>query len=235
MNPVYHNVEQRSDEWNELRKNRITSSVASGLLSTGKTKMSDEELEEFKKLNPKSRVTTKECIGDAFYTLVYETVENGLYGIAEETDIMTSDMERGIMLEPYAFDLFKDEMSLQFIDVTKIGFVTYGENEGSSPDGLVGDFGVLEIKAPKRNKFFRIVRDGLDAVDDDWQIQIQHQMRCTNRPKGWLMFIYLNSGRFFTHTIEIMRDEKIQAMFAERMDIAIKEMSDYRDFLTPKF
>lgn len=208
----HHNVEQRSEEWFNLRLPRFTSSNIDSLLLNGRGK--DE-------------------IGLGFYTYIYETVENELYG--EEDLFDNFDMQRGRELEPIAFQYYKEKMAMDFIEVTDCGFFTFGDHEGSSPDALIGDDTVGEIKAPKRRKFFDIVKKGIAAVDKKWQIQIQHQMRVTGRYKGVFIFIYLTpENDILLHTIEVDRDEAIQEQFEKRLPIAIKEKEDYKQYLINK-
>ena len=208
----HHNIEQLSDEWFKIREGRFTSSKAENIIMNGRA---------------------KDTIGLSFYTYVYETVENELFGHEEEFE--NADTQRGNELEPVAFEVIKKTKALDFVTVTKCGFFTLGEHEGSSPDGLVGDDAILEIKAPRRRKFFDIVRNGLDAVDKKWQIQVQHQMRVTGRNKAHLVFIYLtDDGEALLHEIEIESDPDIQLKLEERMQLAIKEKQQYKQYLIEK-
>ena len=232
---MHNEVVQRSEEWHKLRAGRFTSSKASALLSTGKRPMSEEEIEEQKKLNPKSRITTTECIGEAFFSYCFEVAENSIFGVAEEDSFESFDMHRGNVLEPLIFRAFKEKKELDFLDVTECGFFTKGEHEGSSPDGLVSDNAVAEIKAPRRSKFFRIVRDGIDALDKEWIAQAQHQMRVTGRSKCYFVVGYLHENRMLLHEIVIKRDEAIQKIFEERMPYAIEIMEEYKRYLLEKF
>lgn len=228
-------VIQGSEEWFALRNGKITSSKASALLSTGKRPMTEDELKEWKKENPKSRVTTTECIGEAFYTYCFEVAENAVFGRAEEDMIETFDMIRGKQLEPLIFRAFKETKALDFINVEESGFFVYSEYEGGSPDGLVGDDSTLEIKAPRRSKFFKIVRDGIDALDSTWIAQAQHQMRVTGRSKCHFVVGYLQDTKMLIHNIEIERDEEIQKLFEERVKIAIEVIQEYKQYLIEKF
>lgn len=228
-------VEQRTDYWFELRNSRFTSSKASNLISVGKRPMTEEELKEHKKNNPKSRVTTTECIGESFYSYCFEVAENSIFGRPEEDKIETFDMQRGNVVEPLIFNSFKEQMALEFKEVKKCGFFTLGKHEGSSPDGLVDDDAVLEIKAPRRSKFFRIVRDGIDALDKEWLIQVQHQMRVTKRDKAFFVVGYFGNGRLLLHHLEIERDDKMQTLFKKRVKEAIKIKEEYKQYLIDKF
>src|SRR5690606_41531610 len=57
------------------------------------------------------------------------------------------DMQRGTLLEPYARDLY----ARHYAPVQEIGFMRFENSNGSaigySPDGLVGEDGLIEIKS----------------------------------------------------------------------------------------
>lgn len=215
MERKHHNIDHLSKEWFKIREGRLTSSKAENLLMNGRA---------------------KDSIGLGFYSYIYETVENELFGEDPEAFSGSTDTDRGNELEPVAFNAFRDQMALDFIPVTKCGFFTLGDHEGSSPDCLIGDDAVGEIKAPRRRKFFDIVRHGLNAVDKGWKEQVQHQMRVTGRNRGYLIFIWVSEeGVPFLHHIEVARDEEIQAKFEERLPIAIKEKEEYKQFLIEKY
>lgn len=213
MERKHHNVDHLSDEWFALRIGRFTSSRAGEILANGKA---------------------KDSVGLTFYSYICETVENEIFG--EEDSFENEDTLRGNELEPVAFEIFRQRMLLDFIQVTKCGFFTLGDHEGSSPDCLVGGDAVGEIKAPRRSKFFKIVKNGLSAVDKDWILQIQHQMRVTDRKRGYLIFIWVSDdGVPFVHHLEVDRDKAVQDKFDVRVPMAIKEKLDYKEFLINKF
>lgn len=209
---MYHNVPQRSLEWFKLRQGRLTSSRIDELLSNGRKKGE---------------------IGQMFYTYIYEVVEEEIFG--EEDPYDSPDMQRGRDLEPIAFNIIKDKYALDFISVTEGGYFTLGHHEGSSPDVLIGDDTIGEIKAPRRRKFFDIVRNGISAVDKKWQTQIQHQMRCSGRTKGLFIFIYVTpNGEPLLHTIEVEIDPEVQELLEERIAMAIEEKEQYKQYLIEK-
>jgi exodeoxyribonuclease (lambda-induced) len=92
-----------------------------------------------------------------------------------ESNFVSYDMERGIELEPLAFAKFKELKSFEFIDVTECGFFDLGFNAGASPDGLVGEDAILEIKCPKANTFFKLV--ATNEIEDKYIYQMQMQMQ----------------------------------------------------------
>lgn len=59
---------------------------------------------------------------------------------------------------------------------------------GASPDGLVGDVGLVEIKCPQRAGHLATLLGG--AVPDKYVKQVQWQMACTDRK--WCDFVSFN-------------------------------------------
>lgn len=176
--------EQRTKEWYEERLGKFTSSSINNLMGIkgiGKT-------------------------GETYcFSLAIDIVE----GKNWSDDYVSYDMQRGIELEPFAFDLFNKKMQMEFIPVHKTNFIRLNENEGSSPDGLVGDYAVLEIKCPQREKFFNLVAFGKDVIDSNYLYQMQHQMYVTGREKAYFLNYYIHNGKELHHIIEVDRDDKI--------------------------
>ena len=136
-----YDVEQGTDEWRELRKGKFTSSNF-GKLFTGK--------------NLKS-------YNDYINTIVFERLTG------EVTESYTNNyMRRGTELEPLA----RDEYELEtFNSVTQVGFVELNEWVGGSPDGLVDDDGMIEIKCPIHTTFVSFLINGTIPKDYYWQMQ----------------------------------------------------------------
>lgn len=67
------------------------------------------------------------------------------------------------------------------IDVDLIGFAVHPtiDRAGASPDGLVGEFGGLELKCPKTETHLRYLLAG--EVPDEYQPQMYFGMACTGR------------------------------------------------------
>jgi hypothetical protein len=71
-----------------------------------------------------------------------------LTGKPQEDDFTSDDMEGGIENEPFARGAYEVHIN-GFVD--QVGFVVHPryERAGCSPDGLVGDKGMVQIKCPK--------------------------------------------------------------------------------------
>jgi putative phage-type endonuclease len=87
-------------------------------------------------------------------------------------------MIHGTETEPEArraYEFFIDR------DVQQVGFIPHPEieNAGASPDGLIGDDGLLELKAPQTATHIDTLLSG--AIPDKYYKQMQFQMACTGR------------------------------------------------------
>ncbi len=67
------------------------------------------------------------------------------------------------------------------LDVQEVGFVQHPSipMAGASPDRLVGDDGLLEVKCPNSATHLRTIEGA--AIDGKYLIQMQFQMACTGR------------------------------------------------------
>lgn len=72
-------------------------------------------------------------------------------------------------------------------DVTEVGFVDHPRVplSGASPDGLVGEDGLLEIKAPQTATHIDTLLSG--KIADKYIVQMQWQLACTGRK--WCDFV----------------------------------------------
>lgn len=154
---IFDDIEQGTDEWMRLRAGILTASTIGQMLTpTGKVANND-----------KTRAFT--------YQLVTERITG------EPTCIPpTWDMARGTFSELYARNLY----ATHYAPVTETGFMLMIEPEyrlGYSPDGLVGDKGLIEIKSPRTvshvrttiaarmpSKYMAQIQAGLLVSKRDW-------------------------------------------------------------------
>ncbi len=106
-----------------------------------------------------------------------------LSGTRVET-FQSAQMRRGNELEPVA--RFAYEMQATE-SVTEASFILHPtiENFGASPDGLVGDRGLLEIKSPNTAQHVAVIQSGKHDPQYEWQMLAQ--MSCTGR--DWVDFV----------------------------------------------
>lgn len=97
----------------------------------------------------------------------------------KKTDSFTSAaMQYGIDMEADARSAYELET---FNIVTECGFILHPEieNAGASPDGLIGDDGVLEIKCFQPSNHLNYLLTG--EIETKYIYQMQWQMECTGR------------------------------------------------------
>lgn len=205
---------QRSDEWFKIREGRFTASEIHRLL--GKEGLA----------------RTKQSIDSFAFEKAVETV----YG-REDIELNSFDIQRGVTLEPLAFKLFKELKECEFLETKETGFHIYGKNAGASPDGLVSDNSNLEIKCPRRNKFFKIVANGFSEIDNKYIAQMQMQMLSTNTEKTYFLNYHLENSLEYWHILEVQRDEKMIDLIKKRIEVAteiklnyIKKLNNNRQF-----
>lgn len=124
---IHNDIEQGTDEWHDLRRGVPTASVVGKLISPSTLKAAN---------NATTRGLTA--------TLAAERITG-----RTETMLMSRDMERGHLDEPLA----RAKYSEHFAEATETGFMTedrFGFTLGYSPDGIVGDAGLIEIKSRKQ-------------------------------------------------------------------------------------
>jgi putative phage-type endonuclease len=140
---MFHNIEQNSPEWFELRKGKFTAST-------------------FKDLFMKE---TTQGFQDALYKVAYERLTN------ESPESFSNEwMQRGSELEPEAREWYELET---YNKVHNGGFFEYSEWIGASPDGLIGDDGLIELKCPKYSTMIGyLIYNGLPKAYE-WQVHGQ--------------------------------------------------------------
>ena len=196
---------QRSDDWFKIRNSRFTASDSIRLLGKEGLKMTNQSIELY----------------------AFEKAVEALYGKDEEESFVSFDMQRGIDQEPLAFNKFKDIKELEFLEVKECSFFPFGEHAGASPDGLVGNDAILEIKNPKRVKFFKQIVDGVEGIDPKYIAQMQFQMLCTNSNRGYFFNYLIDNGAEYWHEILVPRDEEMVDLFKIRLNRAIELKLDF--------
>ena len=120
-------------------------------------------------------------------------------------------MQRGIDLEADARDAYA---FTRLAVVEEAGFVPCDSlpNTGCSPDGFIGEDGLVEIKCPaSMQKHLEALRSGAHAVEYRWQLQ--HQLMVTGRQ--WVDAVSFDP-RFPEHLqLAVTRVERDEAAIAE--------------------
>jgi putative phage-type endonuclease len=204
--PIYHHhIEQGGDEWHALRRGLITASAISRLI-TGSGKPANNDTSRTQLLQLLAERITGES--DASF-----------YG---------DDMARGHLLEPLARDIYAEHRA----PVADCGFVTAdfdGTVIGYSPDGLVGDDGLIEIKSPRQKHHLRSLLS--DEVPAEYVPQVQTGLAVTRR--AWCDYISYAPGLpLFVHRCE--RDEVVIAQLITAARAAEAELQRLMKLYTTK-
>lgn len=205
-------IEQRTDEWREQRRGKFTASQVHRLLGKITHKTTQKSIENY----------------------ALESAIDQVFGLEPELEFLPEDMRRGVELEPMAFEKFSELMAMQFIEVEDCGFFPYGRYSGASPDGLVSSDAVLEIKCPKRKKFFELVMYGEDAIDEKYKDQMTLQMMATKRKRAYFFNYVVDRGVEYWHCIEYKLDNARATLIDERLTMAGKRKSEIIKDLTNK-
>lgn len=165
--PVYHpDLHQGSEEWHAAR---------CGLLTASEMKLI---------LTP----TLKVANNDKTRAHMWELLSQRISGYVEP-QYVGNEMLRGIDDEFEARKIYAEE----FAPVETAGFVTndkWGFTLGYSPDGLVGDAGLIECKS--RRQKFQIQTIANDEVPEDFWLQVQTGLLVTGRE--WIDFVSYSGG-----------------------------------------
>jgi len=142
--------------------------------------------------------------GKGLDTYCYELAAEMLTKTFQSPEI-TEDMQRGIDLENEARGLFEIETGKS---VKEIGFASYEEYAGCSPDGLIDEENaLLEIKCPNNINYIKLL-SGIN-IDSKYIWQIQMQMAILGRDKTYFVAYNPNFEKsLFIKVIESDKDKQ---------------------------
>jgi putative phage-type endonuclease len=145
------------------------------------------------------------------------------FGIPSENFSSTA-MQHGTETEPVARSLYEIKHDLIVQEVPFIKHPTI-EMAGMSPDGLVGDDGLIEIKCPNSSTHFDYLLDGI--VPETYKPQMAWQMACSGRQ--WVDFISYDNRvpedmQYFE--IRYQRDNDYIAMLESEVIEFLKEVDE---------
>lgn len=143
-----------------------------------------------------------------YQNLMAQLICERLTGEPVET-FKSEAMQHGNETEPQARAFYEMETGLEVVEV---GFIPHPslENSGASPDGLIGDNGLVEIKCPQPAKHIKNLMGG--TIDKAYALQMQWQMECTGRE--WCDFVSFNPTfppHLQLHITRVDRDAEKQA------------------------
>lgn len=154
----WHNVQQNTDEWAAMRCGKVTASNF-GCFMTNEGK----------------------AFGDPAKRYALQIALELATGKKAEVGFSNDHTERGHEQEPIARMLYEQE---QFTTVTNGGFFDCADY-GDSPDGLVDDDGVIEIKSVIASTHYATMKRG--NFDPAYRWQLVGHLDCSGRK--WVDFI----------------------------------------------
>jgi len=126
----------------------------------------------------------------------------------------TAAMDRGTEMEPVARGCYEAHTGFMVQEATFCRHPTI-DWYGASPDGFVGDDGLIEIKCPNTKQHVEFLRTGKPESGYQWQMLCQ--MECTGR--NWCDFVSFDDRmptQLQYSTVRFYRDDKrIQDMLSE--------------------
>jgi putative phage-type endonuclease len=191
-------MEQRSDEWFTARLGKITASRINDVMATIKSGGESSSRKNYRAQLVVERLTGQKA----------DSYTNGA-------------MMWGTEQEPFA------RQSYEFFtgnDVVEVGFIEHPtiEMSGASPDGLVGDDGMIEIKCPNTATHIDWLLAGV--VPSEHVKQMQWQMECMDRE--WCDFVSYDPRLPVDLQLFIIRCERDYVLLNEIRAAVIKLLSE---------
>jgi len=200
---------QGTPEWHAARCGKVTASRVADIIR--KTKSGPSKMRE---------------------TYMGELIAERLSGVQEE-GFTSKAMQHGketedVAAETYAF--------MHGVEVSKVGFVLHPRIDvaGASPDRIVGEDGILEIKCPNTSTHIATLLGA--AIDPDYQVQIQWELACTGRQ--WCDFISFDPrlpAEMQMFTQRVMRAPIVIADLERAVKAFLTELDERMNALVSKF
>jgi len=182
-------IEQRTEEWFKQRLGKVTASKIADVIAKTKTGVSAS------RENYSTQLTLERLTGQQaeFYT--------------------NAAMEWGTATEPQArtaYEVYREVL------VDEVGFIDHPTiaMSGASPDGFVGEDGLVEIKCPESKTQMDTLLN--QKVPTKYMPQMQWQMACTGRK--WCDFV--------SYDPRMPQNLQIFVQRVERNDLYIKMLED---------
>lgn len=159
--PVIEGLQQQTPEWLHMRCGIVTASRMCDVMA--KLKRGGESA--------------------ARYNYKKELVYENITGLTYDTYVSPA-MEHGIENEPLARAAYEHDHGIEVADG---GFFLHDEISkfGASPDGLIGEDGLLQIKCPTSAVHLETLLSG--EIPEDYEWQMLAEMDCSNRQ--WCDFV----------------------------------------------
>jgi hypothetical protein len=193
---IVHRCKQGTPEWLALRAGIPTSSKFDKIIT------------------PEGKVSTQA------EKYAYELLAERLTG-ESTVDYLSEWMIRGKMFEPHAAAWYQKQVGAD-LDMTEVGFITNDAGTiGASPDRLVGDEGLLEIKCPKDSTHVGYLLEQDHAKR--YRPQIQGQLWISER--AWLDMLSYHP-RMPQALVRVERDDKYIKLLSTIVPAFVAQLKD---------
>ena len=154
-------LEQRSEAWFQFRLGKVSASRVKDVMAKGRSGAPSATRQNYMMQLLCERLTGK-----------------------REEGFTSAAMQRGTDLEPIARSAYEVDHGLMVLET---GVFTHARLEQfiATPDGLVGDRGMLEIKCPNTAQHIAVLQSGSHDSTYDWQMLAQ--LACADR--DWVDFV----------------------------------------------
>lgn len=189
---------QGSEEWLKIRLGKVTASRVSDVIAKTKSGYSAS------RANYMAELIAERLTGEAAPRFTNAAME---WGTANEDEARNA----------YCF--------MRNCDVTQVGFVHHPAitMAGASPDGMVGDDGLLEIKCPNTSTHIDVFM--ADQVPSKYIPQMQWQMACTGR--AWCDFVSYDPrmpAHLRLYKTRVERDDALIASIEKEVTAFLSEL-----------
>ena len=195
---IYKDIDQNTQEWFDIRDLKFTASNASTILAEGAG----------------LKTLIKEMLAEHYSSGNFEEYSN---------KYTNKDMDRGHEFEDKARMTYEFETGNT---VEQVGFVELNKYVGCSPDGLVNDDGLIEIKNHSDKVYLELLLT--DKIDKKYYNQMQMQMYVTGRK--WCDYFGFNPN--FTdkpfYLKRIFPDTDVFAHLDTALKQAIKDLKEQK-------
>ena len=191
-------MEQRSEEWFAARCGKVTASRVADVIAK-----------------------TKSGYSTSRANYMAELICERMTGVPADS-YQNAAMVWGINTEPMARSAYEAEVGGL---VEQVGFIPHATipNAGASPDGLVGQDGLVEIKCPNTATHIETLLG--QAIPQKYVTQMQWQMACTGRK--WCDFVSYDPRmpehmQFFCKRVE--RDQSVITDLEREVNSFLQEL-----------
>jgi hypothetical protein len=193
----YENVIQGTDEWFEMRRGILTASQMKYILT------------------PKLKISESQASKIHLYELLAQRISKFV-----EPSYVGDDMLRGYDDEIRARMAYSEK----YMPVDEVGFITndeFGYTLGFSPDGLVGEDGLIEVKSRIQKHHVKTILS--EGIPEEYVLQVQFGLLVTGRK--WCDFISYCGG-LPMYTVRVTPDHKVQEAILRASQAVYKEMTE---------